>query len=82
MGLCAIVVPVVLLVTLTAKAPPGAQVPDSVRDINEGNIQETVAKTAPDLVLPTSEPTATGSAIFNSETPSSTPMPSAPLGTQ
>lgn len=76
LGLCAVVVPVVLLVTLTSKAPPSAQVPASVRDINEGNIQETVAKTAPDLV----EPTSTGSAIIGSEASSSAPLPSVSSG--
>lgn len=73
LGLCAIIIPVILLLTITNKTPPTVQVPAGERDINEGNIQETAAKTVPDLVLQPTELPSTGSAIFGTFSPSPSP---------
>lgn len=70
-GAAAILVPVVLLITLSGRSPTTPNVSPEKRNIDTGNVGEVVKRSAPSPVILPSAPPSTESA-----TPATSPFPS------
>lgn len=70
-GVAAILVPVILLVTLSGRAPASSQLSSEKRNIDTGNVGEVAKRAAPSPVTLPSAPPSTESA-----TPATSPSPS------
>ncbi|HSX19237.1 MAG TPA: hypothetical protein VLE91_03835 [Candidatus Saccharimonadales bacterium] len=74
LGACAIIVPLVLLLTLGSKSAPPSQAPGGNRNIDTQNIVDTAKQKAP-TPIPTPSPVASPTAATNSAIPGLIPSP-------